>query len=625
MAFRRLVIALVAAAAGAVGVAVSQDGRISYPVTRRIHQIDTLHGTNVEDPYRWLEADIHTSKEITEWVADQNKITAAFLADIPEREPIKRRLTELWNYEKTSPPYQVAGRFYVFSHNDGLQNHDVVYTTETPDAEPQVLLDPNTWTKDGTAALAGTAFSADGKYLAHGVAQSGSDWTSWKVLEIASRRPLADELKWIKFSGVSWAADSTGFFYSSYPEPKPGEKYQAIPRHQKVFYHRLGKLQSDDVLVYERPDQPNWLVGARATSDGQYLVIRLSEGGSSRNVGFVPTLPLASAENARPRRGPFTVVWHAGEPLVLPPAFYEEAFALLDRHNAARVPVHHSFQTNAILIDHAWADFIKARDLRIGVSVDGPAFLHDRFRKTRKGTGTLERVIEGMHRLRERGVPFHVITVLTRASLDYPDELFDFYQSQGIGRVGFNIEEIEGPNTSSSLSAPSARSALERFLSRFYDLAERAAPSLYVREFESMRGALLHSSGRPPLDHQSTPLAILSVDCEGNFSTFSPELLGLPSTHYDGFALGNILTHSLADTLVSPRLQAMEGDIRAGIERCRTTCAYFNYCGGGAPVNKYFENGSFDSTETMFSRLGRQAVVDVVLAKLERQPVQAVS
>jgi uncharacterized protein len=320
-------------------------------------------------------------------------------------------------------------------------------------------------------------------------------------------------------------------------------------------------------------------------------------------------------------RGPFTVVWHAGEPLVLPPAFYAEAFALLDRHNASGVAVHHSFQTNAILIDDAWADFIKARGLRIGVSVDGPAFLHDRFRKTRQGTGTLDRVVDGMRRLRERDIPFHVISVLTRASLDYPDELFDFYQSQGIKRVGFNIEEIEGPNTSSSLSAPSARSALVRFLSRFYDLAERAAPPLYVREFESMRGAMLYGSGAPPLDHQSTPMAILSVDCEGNFSTFSPELLGLPSTHYGSFALGNIQTNTLADALASARLQAMERDIRAGIERCRSTCPYFNYCGGGAPVNKYFENGSFDSTETMFCRLSRQAVVDVVLAKLERSPV----
>ena len=276
------------------------------------------------------------------------------------------------------------------------------------------------------------------------------------------------------------------------------------------------------------------------------------------------------------------------------------------------------------MIDDVWADFIRDRGLRVGVSVDGPAFLHDQFRKTRRGEGTLERVVDGMGKLRERGIPFHVITVLTRASLDYPDELFDFYQSHGIDRVGFNIEEIEGPNTSSSLSAPSARSALVGFLSRFYDLAERSVTPLYVREFEGMRGAILHGSGTPPLDHQSTPMAILSVDCEGNFSTFSPELLGLPSAHYGGFALGNIQKNTIAEALASARLQGMERDIRAGIERCRVNCPYFNYCGGGAPVNKYFENGSFDSTETMFCRLSRQAVVDVVLTKLERRPAAVV-
>src|SRR5262249_48310072 len=203
-------------------------------------------------------------------IAAQNTVTSAYLRGIPARASIRRRLTELWNYEKISPPHKVAGRFYVFSRNNGLQNQDVVYTAEAPDADPKVLLDPNTWAKDGAAALAGMEFSQDGEYLAYGVAESGSDWTSWKVLEVATRRPLADELKWIKFGSVSWAADSKGFFYSRYLEPKPGEKYQAIPCHQKVYSHRLGTSQSEDLLVYERPDQPNWRLNAWATSDGHY-------------------------------------------------------------------------------------------------------------------------------------------------------------------------------------------------------------------------------------------------------------------------------------------------------------------------------------------------------------------
>jgi prolyl oligopeptidase len=273
------------ALAGA-GAALGGENPPGYPPTRRVNQVDTLHGTQVEDPYRWLEADVRTSKEVADWVAAQNKLTAAYLAGIPGRETIRRRLTELWNYERVSPPHRVAGRFYVFTRNDGLRDQDVVYTAETPDAEPALLLDPNTWSTGGPAALAGMEFSPDGKSLAYGVSESGSDWISWRVLDVGTRRPLADEVRWTKFAGASWAADSAGFYYSGYPEPKPGEKYQAVPRHQKVYYHRLGTPQADDVPVYERPDQPSWLVSARVTDDGRYLLVRLAEGGRSRNTRY---------------------------------------------------------------------------------------------------------------------------------------------------------------------------------------------------------------------------------------------------------------------------------------------------------------------------------------------------
>jgi prolyl oligopeptidase len=259
----------------------------TYPPTRRVDRVDTIHGTKVADPYRWLEADVRNSREVADWVARQNKVTFAYLQAIPQRAAIKRRLTELWNYEKISPPHRIAGRYYVFSRNDGLKNQDIVYTAQTPDAEARVLLDPNTWTKEGTYALAAMEFSPDGKYLAYGVSESGSDWISWKVLEVESRRLLSDEVKWTKFIGVCWSADSQGFYYSRYPEPKPGEKYQAIPRHHKVYYHKLDRPQGDDVLVYERPDQPSWLLNAGATSDGRYLVMRLNDGTSSRKARFV--------------------------------------------------------------------------------------------------------------------------------------------------------------------------------------------------------------------------------------------------------------------------------------------------------------------------------------------------
>lgn len=318
-------------------------------------------------------------------------------------------------------------------------------------------------------------------------------------------------------------------------------------------------------------------------------------------------------------RGPFTVVWHAGEPLVLSPSFYKEAMSIIARFNLNNVPISHSFQTNGTLIDDAWCDFILEYGLRIGVSVDGPRFLHDRFRKTRSGEGTLDRVLTGMRRLRERQIPFHVISVLTRSSLDYPDELFEFYVNEGVTQVGFNVEEIEGPNLSSSLNTPYIREAVARFFSRFYDLAERANPPLRVREFAGAHAALTCPSDVPRgADQQTMPFAILSIDCEGNFSTFSPELLGLPSQHYGSFALGNLMIDSLQHIGGSQQLQQMWADIQAGLNRCKSTCNYFDYCGGGAPVNKYFENGTFDSTETMFCRLSRQAVIDVVLGKLER-------
>jgi uncharacterized protein len=320
---------------------------------------------------------------------------------------------------------------------------------------------------------------------------------------------------------------------------------------------------------------------------------------------------------------PFTVVWHAGEPLVLPAAYYEQALALLARHNSAGVEVHQSFQTNGTLIDEQWCAFIKAHPVRVGVSIDGPAFLHDRCRRTRRGDGTHERVLRGMRLLREHGIGFHVITVLTRPSLDYPDELYEFYREQGIDYVGFNVEEVEGPNTQSSLQTHDARAELTRFLGRFYDLASSGDWKLRVREFDGALAALaLADGGELPAGHETTPLAILSVDCEGNFTTFSPELLGLKSDRFGDFALGRVQTDSFPSVLGTARFQAMRAEIDAGVQRCRQTCAYFPFCGGGAPVNKYFENGSFDSTETLFCRLSKQAVLDVVLAKLERPPAR---
>jgi prolyl oligopeptidase len=266
--------------AGVALAACAGDGPVKYPDTRRGDRVDDYHGVKVPDPYRWLEQDVHDCKEVADWVAAQNAVTFAYLKNIPEREAIKKRITDLWNYEKVSPPFR-AGPRYVFSKNDGLQDHAVYYTRETLDAEPRVLLDPNTWSKDGTVALAGLSFTDDGKYVAYGVAEAGSDWSTWKVLHVESRKELGDEVRWIKFNTPAWTRDNRGFFYSRFPEPKAGDKFQGLPLDQKLYYHRLGTPQAEDVLVFHRPDQPEWDVGAVVTDDGRYLVISVGDGTTS--------------------------------------------------------------------------------------------------------------------------------------------------------------------------------------------------------------------------------------------------------------------------------------------------------------------------------------------------------
>ena len=258
-------------------VAVAGDTRMKYPETKKIDHVDVHHGTKVPDPYRWLEDDVRQSKEVAAWVEAQNKVTFSFLESIPQRAAIKKRLTDLWNYEKYGVPIKSGGRYYYFK-NDGLQNQSVMYAMETLTSEPRVLIDPNSWSKDGTVALVSTAFSDDGKYLAYSVAEAGSDWNIWRVMEADSGRLLSDELKWVKFSGVSWTKDSRGFFYSRYDEPKEGAAFQSLNKNQKVFYHRVGSSQADDVLVYKRPDQPDWGFQTTVSEDGRYLIITTWKG-----------------------------------------------------------------------------------------------------------------------------------------------------------------------------------------------------------------------------------------------------------------------------------------------------------------------------------------------------------
>ena len=252
---------------------------LQYPAARKSDVVDDYHGTRVPDPYRWLEDP--DSPESRAWIEAQNRLTAAYLADIPARGTIRERLTKLWNYPKYGTPFR-KGRRYFFFKNDGLQNQSVLYRQASLTADPETLLDPNLLSEDGTVAISTLAVSDDGRLLAYGTSASGSDWEEFRVRDVATARDLSDHLKWIKFSGASWTKDAAGFFYSRYPEPT-NKALTDVNRFQRVYYHRLGTDQSQDRLVYERPDQPDWGMNAEVTDDGRYAVLNVWLGTDRRN------------------------------------------------------------------------------------------------------------------------------------------------------------------------------------------------------------------------------------------------------------------------------------------------------------------------------------------------------
>ncbi len=251
-----------------------------YPDARKADVVDDYHGIKVADPYRWLEDP--DSPETRAWVEAENKVTGAYLDAIPARSALKERLTRLWNYEKFSPPRKEGARYF-YSRNTGLQNQSVVYSTDALDGEPRLLIDPNTLSPDGTVALSGVSYSDDGALMAYGIAAAGSDWTEWKVRDVSTGKDLEDHLRWIKFSGADWTKDGKGFFYGRFPEPEAGASLKAPNYYQKLYYHKLGTPQSDDVLVYERPDHKEWQFGAEVTEDGRYLVLSISKGTDRKN------------------------------------------------------------------------------------------------------------------------------------------------------------------------------------------------------------------------------------------------------------------------------------------------------------------------------------------------------
>ncbi|MDH6342450.1 prolyl oligopeptidase [Parabacteroides sp. PFB2-12] len=253
----------------------STKAALEYPVATTEEVKDTYFGVEVTDPYRWLEND--TSEATMAWVKAENEVTAAYIAQIPFRDRIKERMTELTNYEKIGTPFKRHGKYY-FYKNDGLQNQSVLYVKDTLDGEARVLLDPNKLSEDGTVALAGISFSNNGKYLAYTISRSGSDWNEIFVLDLASNKLLDDHILWSKFGGPSWQGD--GFYYSAYDKPAGGKEFSNVNENHKIYYHEIGKPQSADRLEFQNPAEPRRFYNASVNEDETILFV--SEGGAGR-------------------------------------------------------------------------------------------------------------------------------------------------------------------------------------------------------------------------------------------------------------------------------------------------------------------------------------------------------
>ena len=256
------------------------NGALRYPETRKAEQVDSYHGVRVADPYRWLEDT--DSPETRKWIEAQNALTFGYLDRIPERPRIKQRLTELWDYPKYGVPFKRGG-LYFYYENSGLQNQSVLYVQRSLRDRPKILLDPNTLSPDGTIALSFAEPSDNGRLLAYGVSTSGSDWQEIRIRSVTTGKDLPETLKWVKFSEAAWTKDNEGFFYSRYDEPKGGNALLDVNKNQKLYYHRVGRPQSDDILIYERPDQPDWGFSAIVTQDGRYAIITVWQGTDTRN------------------------------------------------------------------------------------------------------------------------------------------------------------------------------------------------------------------------------------------------------------------------------------------------------------------------------------------------------
>jgi len=260
---------------------------MTYPQTRRADLVEPLFGAQVADPYRWLENDVRNDAEVRAWVDAQNKVTSAFLATLPGRETLEKRITQLYDYERFAAPEKKGGRYF-YTHNSGLQNQSVLFVRESVGGAGRVLIDPNPWSKDGATALAEWTPSDDGKLLAYAIQDGGTDWRTVKVMNVATGKIMSDELKWLKYGGnVSWAKDGRGFYYSRYPAPAAKATFQNATLDHRVYFHKLGTAQAADRLVYATPANPKLSHYAQVSDDGRWLVISTSLAGDENDVHVI--------------------------------------------------------------------------------------------------------------------------------------------------------------------------------------------------------------------------------------------------------------------------------------------------------------------------------------------------
>jgi uncharacterized protein len=318
-----------------------------------------------------------------------------------------------------------------------------------------------------------------------------------------------------------------------------------------------------------------------------------------------------------------SVVWHAGEPTVLQPAYYEDAFAAIAEAVPDGCKVTHCLQTNATLLDQAWCALFLRHRVRVGVSIDGPPLLHDAHRRTRQGKGTHAAVMRGVAALREAGVRFHAIAVVTSATLDQPEAFADFFESLGVAEVGCNFDEAEGGHAGSSLADREVSHFA--FLRALAEHCSRPGNRLVVRELVRARQLVLEPLPEQrwrghcwPVNAQVMPFAMVNVAHDGRFSTFSPELIDQPAPAYGDFVFGNVADVGYLEATSSDNFQRVWSEIVRGVLACERDCAHFTYCGGGAPANKYYELGDFGGTETLYCRSMVKRPFVVALEHAER-------